>query len=150
MTAEQKARLDAAYRATTYFVDGPSARFALRVGQASAEADSLAAAHRVNTWAYITAYNPGSAALPKEQNEKRQQELEQAVAKAGYAFCRGEGRGDGDWPAEPSLLVFGVSETDAAVLARGFGQAAALFGEQGGLVRLLWTDADSTSPLREI
>ena len=56
----KKIRLDAVYRATTYFVDGPAGRFALRVGQASAEIDALAAAHQVNTWTYITAHNPGS------------------------------------------------------------------------------------------
>ena len=39
MKAEQKAGLEAAYRASTYFVDGPDRRFALRVGEASADKD---------------------------------------------------------------------------------------------------------------
>jgi Protein of unknown function (DUF3293) len=149
MTAPWKVTLDDVYRATTYFVDGPSGRFAMRVGQASAEVDILATAHRVNAWTYITAYNPGSVALAQEQNEKRQQQLEQAVTESGYLFYTGEGKGEGEWPAEPSLLVLGVSQADAAALARRFGQAAVLFGERGGSARLLWTDADSTSRTRE-
>jgi hypothetical protein len=149
MTAPRKVTLDAAYRATTYFVDGPSGRFALRVGQASAEVDALAAAHQVGAWTYITAYNPGSVAAPSERNEQRQQELEQAVAESGYPFYSGEGKGDGDWPAEPSLLVLGVSEAEAAAMARRFGQAAVLFGERGEPARLLWTKADSASSIRE-
>jgi hypothetical protein len=148
MTAEQKDRLDAVYRATTYFVDGPTGRFALRIGQASAELDALAAAHRVNTWTYITAHNPGSLEAPSERNEKQQRELEKTVEESYYPIYSGEGKGDGDWPAEPSLLVLGVSEADAAAMARRFGQAAVLFGERGGSARLLWTDADATSSVR--
>jgi hypothetical protein len=142
MKAGQKARLDAVYRATTYFVDGPAGRIALRVGQASEELDALAAAHQVNTWTYITAYNPGSIALSREQNDQQQRELKKAVAESGYPFYSGEGKGDGDWPAEPSLLVLGVSEAEAAAMARRFGQAAVLFGQRGGSARLLWTDAE--------
>jgi hypothetical protein len=138
MKAEQRACLDAAYRASTYFVDGPAGRFALRVGQASAELDALAAAHKVITWAYVTAYNPGSIALPREQNEQRQRGLKKIVAEAGYPFYNGEGKGDADWPAEPSLLVLGISQADAAALAHKFGQAAVLFGERGGHARLMW------------
>jgi hypothetical protein len=140
MGALQKKRLEAAYNATSYFVDAPSGRFALRVGQASAEVDALAAAHQVVAWTYVTAYNPGSVPASRECNEKRQNELEQVIAESGYPFCRGEGKGDGDWLAEPSLLVLGVREAEAVALARRFGQAAVLFGEPGGPVRLLWTD----------
>jgi hypothetical protein len=142
MGTTRKNGLGAAYRATTYFVDGPAGRFVLRVGQASAEVDALAAAHRVNTWTYVTAYNPGSTALSREQNEQRQRELKQAITESGYPFYSGEGKGDGDWPAEPSLLVLGVSEAEAAAMARRFGQAAVLFGERGRSARLLWTDAE--------
>jgi hypothetical protein len=141
MEATNRLRLEDAYRAAAYFVDGPAGRFTLRVGQASAEIDALATAHQVAAWTFITAYNPGSVVLAREQNEQRQRELEQAVAESAYPFYRGEGKGDGDWPAEPSLLVLGISETEAAAMARRFGQAAVLFGERGEPVRLLWTDA---------
>jgi uncharacterized protein DUF3293 len=141
-TRRERAVLEAAYRATSYFVDGPTGRFAVRVGRASPEADALAEAHGAATWAYITAHNPGSAPARPDRNEARQHELEEAVAEAGYRSYRGEGKGDdGVWPAEPSLLVLGIGEADAAALARRFGQAALVFGERGGPARLLWTGA---------
>jgi hypothetical protein len=142
MNEDRKADLEAAYRATTYFVDAPSGRFALRVGQASAEVDALAAAHRVNTWTYITVHKPESQKAPTRRNEKQQQDLEKIFEKSYYPIYGGEGKRDGDLAAEPSLLVLGVREADAAEMARGFGQAAVLFGERGGPTRLLWTDAD--------
>jgi Protein of unknown function (DUF3293) len=141
MTAEQKERLDAVYRATTYFVDGPSGRFALRIGQASADIDALTAAHHVNTWTYITAHNPGSVEAPSEQNDKQQRDLKKSIEESYYPIYSGEGKGDSGWPAEPSLLVLGISDADAAAMARRFGQAAVLFGERGGPAQLLWTDA---------
>lgn len=117
---------------------------------ANTDIDKLAAAHQVNTWTYITAYNPGSVAASSEGNEKRQRELIQAVAESGYPFYTGEGKGDsGEWPAEPSLLVLGVGEAEAAAMARRFGQAAVLFGERDRPVRLLWTDGDSATSSQE-
>ena len=92
-----------------------------------------------NTWAFITAYNPGSVAARPEENRARQGELERAVTAAGLCFYRGEGKGDdGAWPAEPSLLILGIVEDDAAALARRFGQAAFVFGERGTAARLVW------------
>ena len=140
MTARRRPpELEAAYRATSYFVDGSGGRFAVRVGRPCPEADALAAAHGADVWAYVTAYNPGSIAAPRERNETRQRQLEQALAEAGYRFYRGEGVGDdGGWPPEPSLFVPGVDETTAAALGRRFGQAAVVVGERGGPARLVW------------
>ena len=137
----RRVELEAAYRATSYFVDGPAGRFAIRVGAVSPEANALAAEQHVNTWAYLTAYNAGSVAAPAECNRARQRELEQAVTEMGFRFLRGEGKGDdGAWPAEPSLLILGIREDEAAALARRFGQAAFVFGERGETARLVWTD----------
>ncbi len=126
-------------------MDGPGGRFALHVGQRSADIDALTDAHQAKTFTYITAYNPRSIVASAERNEKQQQELERAVAESGRPYFRGEGQGAGDWPPEPSLLVLGVSEAEAAGLARRFGQAAVLFGERGKAVRLSWTDVDMAS-----
>jgi hypothetical protein len=134
--------LDAAYRATSFFVDGPAGRFAIRVGRPSAEADDLLDRHGASAWAYVTAYNPGSVPTPAAANAARQRELEQTVAEYGYPYCRGEGAGDdGAWLPEPSLLVLGASEVEAVALARRFGQRAVVCGERGGPARLVWADA---------
>ncbi len=139
MTTPRKANLEAAYRATSYLVDGPAGRFAIRVGAVSPDADALAAAHHAHTWAFVTAYNPGSVAAPPEDNRARQDELDSAVTAAGFPYYHGEGKGDDDgWPPEPSLLILGVGEDDAAALGRRFGQAALVFGERGEAARLVW------------
>jgi hypothetical protein len=134
-----RSALDAAYRATSFFVDGPAGRFAVRVGRPCAELDRLLDEQGKATWAYVTAYNPGSSPAPAAANIAAQRELEQAVAEAGYPYYRGEGAGDdGTWPPEPSLLVLGVSEAEGSALARRFGQLALVFGERGGPARLVW------------
>ncbi len=138
--SEVIARREAAYRATSYFVDGPGGRFAVRIGRPSPEAHTLAEAHGAAVWTYITAYNPGSVEAPRERNEARQRELEQLLTEAGYRFYRGEGAADDrGWPPEPSLFVPGMDEATATALGRRFGQAAVVFAERGGPARLLWT-----------
>jgi hypothetical protein len=137
MTDERRGELEAAYRTTSYVVDGPGGRFAIRVGRVSPEADALAAG---GDWLYVTAHNPGSVAAPPEQNAERQRELERVLAEAGYRFYRGEGRGDdGRWPPEASVLLVGVDEATAAELGRRFGQAAVVIGGGGRPARLVWT-----------
>jgi uncharacterized protein DUF3293 len=144
MTMQGRQELEAAYRATSYFVDGPGGRFAVRIGYASPEADALAAARGAAAWACITAYNPGSVPAPSERNAARQQQLETVLTEGNYRFYRGEGRGDdGDWPPEPSLFVVSMDEATAAALGRRFGQAAVVVGGRGVPARLVWTDDPS-------
>src|SRR5581483_1868313 len=79
-----------AYGRTTFVADTPRGRLSLRVGRHSAELDALLAAHGVATWAYVTAFNPGSRMLPGEANAARQRELERTVAARGFASYPGE------------------------------------------------------------
>jgi hypothetical protein len=140
MTAD-RAALDAAYRATSFTVDGPDGRFAVRVGRPSAEVDQLLEAAKAATWAYVTAYNPGSERAPDAVNAARQRELESVIAECEYPSYRGEGVGDDRaWPPESSLLVLGIGEAEAVRLAERFGQAAIVFGERGEAARLVWTE----------
>lgn len=129
--------LEAAYLATAYTAETPRGPLVLRVGRGNADLDRLLDERGVATWVYITAYNPGSVPTPDAENETRQRELRAAVERAGYAYFEGAGVGEG-WPAEPSLLVLGVSEAEAEELGRRFGQVAVVVGERGGAARLLW------------
>lgn len=120
----------AAYGRTTFVANTPTGRLSLRVGRRSGELDALPAAHGVATWAYVTAFNPGSQLLPAEANAARQRELERHVAARGFIAYPGEGIGDDRrWPPEPSLLVLGIGRTDAMHLGRKFGQLAIVYGE---------------------
>ena len=114
--SEDLAQPEAAYRATSYFVDGPDGRFAVRIGRPSSEADALAEAHGAAAWTYITAYNPGSVEAPQERNEA-------PTAAAGAADYGGgiyllSRRGRGRRPrlaagAEPVRARYGRGDGDA-------------------------------------
>ena len=142
--------LDAAYRATAYTVRTPEGTFTLRVGQTSAELECILASRGCKTWAFVTAYNPGSVLVSAAENEARQRELRAEVAQIGHLFFEGTGVG-AEWPPEPSLLVIGMDEAGAAALGHRFGQMAVVVGEYGGPARLLWllsSGADSEVGLR--
>jgi hypothetical protein len=133
--------LDAAYRATAYTAHTPHGPLALRIGEVDATLDRLLVAHGFVSWAYVTAHNPGSIPTPAEENELRHRQLRDAVAESGRPFYEGSGVGAG-WTPEPSLLILGVSEIEAAMLGRRFRQIAIVVGERGAPARLLWLDAE--------
>jgi Protein of unknown function (DUF3293) len=140
--AGQPSDLEQAYRATAYCVDAPEGRLVIRIGQVHTAIDALLLRHGCRTWAYVTAHNPVSIRLQPEENQRRQRELEEEVARSGRAFYRGEASGTiGDWPAEQSVLILGVSARDALDLAEQYGQAALVFGAAGASAVLLWTIA---------
>ena len=127
-----------AYRQTSFFADTPRGYLRLRIDERNPELDAVLAAEGAQSWAYVTACNPGSVALSKSENVQRQQMLEQAVREAGFVFFRGEGVGDdGQWSPEPSLLILGITRAQAVDLGRRFGQRAIVYGEAGGSPLLL-------------
>jgi hypothetical protein len=125
--------LEVAYGATDYRVeDAPSGPFVIRIGQVCADVNE--------EWAFVTACNPRSERLSDEKNSRRMAELEAVVQVGGWTYYHGQGIGsDGRWPAEPSLLVVGISEADAIALGKRFGQNAVVVGRVGEAARLAWT-----------
>jgi Protein of unknown function (DUF3293) len=121
-----------AYRRTAFNVDTPKGRLSLRVGQRCLELDDLLTDHGVSTWAYVSAFNPGSMRLRDEENAARRREREAVIASLRVVSYAGEGvADDGGWPPEPSLLILGIARGDAGRLGRQYGQLAVLYGEQG-------------------
>ena len=130
--------LETAYRATSYVVDGPHGRLVVRIGERTPLLDELLTRHAAREWAFVTAYNPGSRRLSEDENRLRHVELVRQVDSAGYVHYPGHGIGDGDWPAEVSLLLVGIKPQDAAALGRAFGQNAIVVGTVGEPAQLLW------------
>lgn len=127
-----------AYRATSFFAETPLGQLCLRDGDAHADLDTLLERYAVDSWAYITAYNPASDRLSEAENRHRQGQLEAAIGSAGYVFFRGQGIGqDQQWPPEPSVLVLGISKEEARELGRKFGQVAILIGRKGTPAELM-------------
>ena len=92
--------------------------------------------HGASTAAFITAYNPLSQPTDEAINKHKQGELVNEV-KARWQFLEGEGTDyNGNWPAEPSLFVFGISFEDAIELGVRYGQNAILFCTDDGEIYL--------------
>jgi hypothetical protein len=51
-----------AYQQTSFFSDTPQGYLRLRIGERNPELDAVLAAESTQSWAYVTAYNPGSVA----------------------------------------------------------------------------------------
>lgn len=132
--------LERAYRETDYVVDD-GVRFTIRVGERCSEVDMLLEAHGAQSYAFLTAHNPGSQELEPAENDARQDELREDLRRRGFPCFRGEGRGrDGRWEPEESVLVVGVTKDGAAKLARAFDQVAFVHGVRGAAAELVFSE----------
>ena len=77
----------------------------------------------IKTAAFITAFNPYSEVLSNEENAQLQNHLLKDIENLGYEIVYGYGQDQaGHWPKEQSLLVLGITETQAELLADKYGQ----------------------------
>lgn len=144
----------AAYRATRYVAITDESEIVIRVDQRSPALDARLAADGLVSWCFITAANPNSKLLGAAENADRNEALQARIEAAGLEFLHGEGRGEtrgeargetsgegndeaGNWPAEPSFLVLGLSRECSVELARAFEQVAVVFGEIGRAAELV-------------
>jgi len=120
-----------AYLGAEYVVYGEP-ELMLRIGEPNEGLDALLEAEGADTAAYVTAANPNGRLAGKMENVLATTALLQAQQEAGYACYAGEGRDPHDeWPAEPSVLVVGMSRAEAAVLGRSYEQNAIVFVQKG-------------------
>ena len=143
----RRAHLEQVYQATAYEALGLGTSLDLRIGHAHPDLDAMLEATSRHSWAFLTAWNPGSRVLSQEENEERQGELnavlEATLGEGGEPplLLPGRGRGlVGDWPPEESLLALGLPVLAALEVARGFGQLALLAGQRGGTAQLVWCE----------
>lgn len=136
-----KSELEAAYRATAYRIFLPGGALDLRIDQACPGLAAWLAEDDVDCWAILTAWNPGSERLSDQDNVARQSNLEVRLLELGFEPFAGENLADaGDWPAEDSCFVGGMSAEEALAVAAEFGQAAIVGGGADGVPKLLWTE----------
>ena len=139
MSAIPKELIDT-YRTAIYRVDAPQGVITFYIDRLSPE---LAALHRdkgVKSSAFITAYHPYSVPVTENENEKAQQALLAELRTRGYQWLEGAGEdAKEEWPAEPSVLVLGISQEEATRLAVQFRQNAYVFCDQAGMPQLVLT-----------
>lgn len=135
---------DTAFRATTYRVSTDAGVFDLRINQRHTAFAAFLKNRGVSSWAIVTACNPAAQRHTPADNARRQQRLLAHVQAAGWrlrqdCFHARNCADGGDWPDEPGLLLLGIDAARARALAHAFGQLACVYGETGGVARLLWT-----------
>jgi len=126
---------EAAYRATTYRVTDPP--LALRIGHRHPQADQILLKHQANSWAFLTAWNPGSIELCREANAALNEALKQKLEEHIYFEALGEPE-NSDWTAEASVWILGMSREAAEEIARDFGQNAFVYGDAGEAAELVF------------
>lgn len=141
-SASATAQLDAEYRATVYLVFLPEYTVALHVDEPAPVLDDWLARNDYRSWAFISAYNPGSQPVSDEENRARHLQLTQAADALGLPWIEGLGRPDNrHWKPEFSLFLPSIARKDALALASRFGQNAILYGKRGKPPKLIYLTA---------
>jgi hypothetical protein len=113
-----------AYRETDYrvFSDIP---VTLRIAERNEALLGLYKTNRCDSGAFVTACNPLGQQFSEAENTRLQDQLEHELGFRSLNFIAGEGKHPvGDWPGEPSFLVFGLSLEAAKTLGRKLEQNA--------------------------
>lgn len=126
-----------AYLAADYtvFADKP---FVLKIGQVSLELAQCFKLNQTDSAAFITAWNPLGEPTPDAENHATQQKLLARIKTESLPYLDGEGHDpSGQWPGEPSLLVFGISLEAARKLASEFRQNGIVYAGSDATPQLI-------------
>jgi hypothetical protein len=132
-----------AYIRAEYWIGFPEDRLLLRIGERAegilrVAPDATLHFGPQSSWAYITAWNPGSEIQMEFVNRKKQEELEMHLRGSGYAVLPGYSRDpEGEWPDEEGIFVYGLTWENALLLGRKYSQNAILAGLGEETVQLL-------------
>jgi hypothetical protein len=110
----------------------------MKIHEASADLARCHAALGVTCSAFLTAYNPRSIAAEHEVNERAQRSLRTALTAKGFRYLEGLGVDPtGEWPAEPSVFVPGISIESSEVVGRDFNQNGFVWAGADAIPRLV-------------
>jgi hypothetical protein len=127
-----------AYKNTTYRVYLPHGEMDIRIGVMNPLLQELLLSNNVESWAFITAYNPYSVMQNADVNNILNTQLEDYLLGKRYLFFKGMGVGDDDlWEPEASFMVLNIGKEDAIKLGRQFKQNAIVTGVIGNSAELI-------------
>jgi hypothetical protein len=88
--------------------------------------------HKVDSAAYLTAFNPYSELTATSKNERAQRRLIQDLRSRSKNIFLGAGKDpSGVWPEEPSVLALDMSRSEAVQIGERYRQNAVVW---------IWTD----------
>lgn len=142
ISEKERARLQVLYEKARYEVQPPqgTSPVQIEIGALHPQIDDHLRPRE--SWMFITAYEPMGQEHPPRRNRLAQQRLLHALEekRKRYWMARGyDPRAEQSWE-EPSVLVFGVSRSEALNWARRYRQLAILFGARGEKAQLLFAD----------
>ncbi|MGC2165879.1 MAG: DUF3293 domain-containing protein [Gallionella sp.] len=109
----------------------------MKVGVVSDSLAKIYKQYKVDSAAFVTACNPFGEVIDAAANNRRQTELKVALIRQGFDYFDGIGRDPaGEWMAEPSCFIPGLSLNDAKILGCSFEQNA-----------LVWCGSDAMPQL---
>lgn len=130
-----------AYRETNYRVHLGAVdieSFILKVTSFSEPLERLHRKYGVDCSAFITACNPWSRPTSDGENTQHMDDLTKILQARSLHWHPGSGQHPvNEWPAEPSILVMGLSLAAARVLARSFDQNAFIWNGSDAVPQLV-------------
>ena len=118
-----------AYKNTTYRVYLPLGEIDIRIGVMNPLLQQLLLSNHVESWAFITAYNPYSVMQDTGVNTILNTQLEDYLLGKRHVFFKGMGVGDDNsWEPEASFMVLNIRKEDAKKLCKQFKQNAIVYG----------------------
>ena len=112
------------YREAKFLVQS-NTTITLLVGQCNTDLSALLRDHKKTTAAFITAFNPFSKVQTDQENLQAQNELLKDVKGFGFEAINGYGQDIAEeWPREDSILIIGLTESQAETLADKYSQNA--------------------------
>jgi hypothetical protein len=116
-----------AYLETDYCVFGESP-FVMRAGIANESLSKLYRRLKTNCGVFVTAFNPFSNDVGEAANTVRHAELAKELNRRNLTFFDGIGKHpSGEWAAEPSYFVLGLSLEAARSLGKKYDQNAVVW-----------------------
>jgi hypothetical protein len=113
-----------AYREAKFVVES-NQPITLLVAQCNRDLSTLLRNHKESTAAFITAFNPYSKVQTDQENLQAQNELLKDIKELGLEAINGYGQDLAEkWPREESLLIIGITESQAENLADKYSQNA--------------------------
>ena len=129
--------LISAYKVTNFHVKADP-DFTLNVGKVSEELKELLKQNRVESAAFITAWNPYSKSLSDEENQSRNKQLKNELIIRSLKFIDGFGQDPlGQWAGEDSFLVLGIELEASKKLGVQFEQNAIVWSDKDTIPQLI-------------
>ena len=129
--------LISAYKVTNFHVKADP-DFTLNVGKVSEELKELLKQNRVESAAFITAWNPYSKPLSDEENQSRNEQLKNELIIRSLKFIDGFGQDPlGQWAGEDSFLVLGIELEASKKLGVQFEQNAIVWSDKDTIPQLI-------------